>query len=54
MEHIVDSPEECPFLIQDYDGFPDGCKYDETNCFNRDQFPNDCPLNNGNITIAKG
>lgn len=54
MEHTVDSPGECPFLREDYDGFPDGCKYDETECIYKDEFPDDCPLNNGNIIITKG
>jgi len=54
MEHTVDSPEECPFSIKDYDGYPDGCKYGGTQCIHGDKFPDDCPLNDGNITVTKG
>jgi hypothetical protein len=54
VEHTVDSPEECPFLQEDYDGYPDGCKYDATECIHREEFPEDCPLNSGDITVTKG
>lgn len=54
MEHTVDSPEECPFSIKDYDGFPDGCSYDATDCNKDDKFPDDCPLDKGNIIVTKG
>jgi len=54
MEHIVDDVDDCPFSRRDYDGFPDGCKYDETKCYNDNKFPDECPLRDGNITVIKG
>ena len=53
MEHIVDSPDDCPFSRRDYDGFPDGCKYGGTLCINDNKIPDDCPLRNGSITVRK-
>jgi len=54
MEHTVDSVDECPFSIRDYDGFPDGCNFDATECINDNKFPDDCPLRSGDITVTKG
>jgi len=53
MNYDIDKPYDCPFLKKDYDGFPDGCNYDGTKCFNDDVFPEDCPLKKSNITINK-
>ena len=53
MIDIVNKPENCPYLKRDYDGYPDGCKYDETNCLNDKEFPKDCPLKMGSITVTK-
>jgi hypothetical protein len=54
MIEVINEPDDCPFQRTDYDGFPDGCKYDETKCYNHNEFPEDCPLNDGDITVTKG
>jgi len=52
MIEYVSTPDNCPFRRIDFDGFPDGCKFDETECLD-DDFPEDCPLRNEDIIVKK-
>ena len=54
MRYEVTEPSNCPFKEEDYDGFPDGCKFDGTECYDGDNVPDDCPLRNGSITVELG
>ena len=54
MEYDVSEPRECPFIRKDCDGFADGCEYDETECYDNDKFPDDCPLKSGDINVTEG